>query len=302
MIQLGYVCVNTELPRPDRTCRLKNASPSRLLELSASNLEALMGILRWNAERGIVVFRISSDTIPFGSHPVNTTRWEKVLAGELREVGALIREPGFRVSMHPGQFTVLNSDRPQVVEDAVGELEYHGRLLEAFGLGSAAKIVLHIGGVYGDKAASLDRFVAGYDRLSTGVQRRIVIENDERSYDLADVLSLHERIGAPVVYDLFHGSIKPSLEDLSEREKVVRAGRTWSGEGRPQKIHYSDQAPNRTPGTHSESVDVEAFHRTVMRLDGLDLDIMLETKDKERSVLAARQGIPALLGKGRRPR
>lgn len=291
MIELGYACVNTTLPSPARSCRLSNATPARLLELGAANLQALTTILRWNAERQIRLFRISSDTIPFASHPVNTTRWWEDLAVELDGVGQLIREEGVRVSMHPGQFTVLNSNRPEVVDNAVAELEYHNRLLENLGVGSEGKIVIHLGGTYGDKAASVARFESAFRRLAEGTQSRIVIENDERSYSLADALEVHQRLGIPVVFDIFHDSWNPSFEERTVREKVELASDTWRDAGRPQKIHYSNQAQGRPPGAHSRSLYVDTFAQLLPQLSDLPLDLMLETKDKERSLLAARKSL-----------
>ena len=75
MIRIGYACINTKLDAPNRTCRLKNATPEKILELAAANVEALQPILDWNAAHGIELFRITSDLIPFGSHPINTVPW-----------------------------------------------------------------------------------------------------------------------------------------------------------------------------------------------------------------------------------
>ena len=84
MMRIGYACVNTELPSASRTMRLANATPERLREVTALNLDALEAILRWNVAHGIDVFRISSNTMPFGSHPVNTVRWWEEFAGRRR--------------------------------------------------------------------------------------------------------------------------------------------------------------------------------------------------------------------------
>jgi UV DNA damage endonuclease len=73
-LRLGYASLNTQLPSPARTVRLANATPERLRELLAANLDALEAVLRWNVEHDIRVFRISSNIVPLASHPANRLR------------------------------------------------------------------------------------------------------------------------------------------------------------------------------------------------------------------------------------
>ncbi len=287
-MQVGYACVNTQLPSASRTLRLANVSDERLRELVAANLGALEAILRWNAEHDVLVFRLSSETVPFGSHPANTLRWWEELAPRFSQLGALMREEGMRLSTHPGQFTVLGSPEERHVAASLAELEYHARLLEAFGLDRAHKIVVHAGGVYGDAAAAAERFSRAFARLSPAAQERLVLETDER-WALADVLPLAGRIGVPVVFDVFHHELRPSLPELSVREAVLLAAETWrDGDGR-QEVHFSTQEPGRRPGAHSETIDLDAFGRFAAAVGDLDLDCVLEVKDKERSTLRARE-------------
>ncbi|HZW04828.1 MAG TPA: UV DNA damage repair endonuclease UvsE [Anaerolineaceae bacterium] len=293
-IRLGYAALNTQLPGSNRTLRLRNATPERIIALGRQNLAALLAILEWNRAHGIRVFRISSDIIPFGSHPVNDLPWWEVLEPELTAVGTLVRTAGMRVSMHPGQFTVINSIRPEVVESSAAELVYHARLLDALGVDTRHKIVIHLGGVYGDKAASLRRFSEAFARLPANVQSRLVVENDEKNYTLADALAVSERTGAPVVFDIFHHGWNPSLAELSLRGLVERAAGTWKeSDGRP-KLHYSDPWPGKPPGSHSQSVDVEAFAAFYRQVGDLEIDVMLEVKDKEQSVLRLYELFPEL--------
>ena len=274
-LRLGYACVNTQLASAGRTVRLANATPDRLRELISGNLDALETILRWNGAHGIEVFRVTSDLIPFASHPVNDLAWWDEFGSRLVEVGAL----GRRLSTHPGQYTVLSSSRPEVVAASVAELEYHARLLEALGGDSSHKIVLHVG--------HPERFERGFEQLSDRARSRLVLENDER-LPLAEVLPLAERIGTPVVFDVFHHDLAPSFSGLSVRELVLRAGETWAQRDGRQKIHFSTQAPGKRPGAHADSVDLAAFGELVDEVGDLALDCMLEVKDKEHSVLRAR--------------
>jgi UV DNA damage endonuclease len=295
VIRLGYACINTTLPSSNKTCRVSNATPERVIALGRQNLLALAEILRWNWAHGIAVFRLSSEIIPLASHPaVRGIPWERELSAELARVGTLIRESGARVSMHPGQYTVLNSPRAEVVEASLAEMDYHARLLDLLGTGPSARIILHLGGVYGDKAGSMARFIQNFKLLSPSAQARLVLENDEKNYTAADALALSADTGAPVVFDVFHHSYNPSLENLSLRALIERCAATWREEEGPPKLHYSDQWPGKPPGSHSQSVDSAAFRRFYEILGGLDADVMLEVKDKEQSVLALYRDYPEL--------
>jgi UV DNA damage endonuclease len=275
-LRLGYACVNTQLPSAARTVRLANATAQRLRELIAGNLDALEEIMRWNIEHDIEVFRITSGLIPFGSHPANDLVWCEEFADRFDRVGAL----GGRLSTHPGQYTVLSSARPEVVANAVAELEYHDRLLSALGLDSAHKIVIHVG--------STERFEAAFQTLSEDVRSRLVLENDEQA-PLAEILPLAERLRVPVVFDVFHHRLAPSFAGVPTRELVLMVAETWRASDGPQKIHFSTQAPGKRRGAHAETIDLEAFDELVDEVGDLPLDCMLELKDKEQSVLRAKE-------------
>jgi UV DNA damage endonuclease len=160
MMRIDYPCLNTSILVPNRTCRLRHATPARLLGLTRDNLARLQRILQWHAE-GIHVFRISSEILPFGSHPVNQLPWWELLRPEPQVIGRLIRASGARVSMHPGQFTALNSPRPGLIRRSLAGLAYHVRVLDALGVDASAKILHHLGGTYGDKPTSLKEFIEG---------------------------------------------------------------------------------------------------------------------------------------------
>jgi UV DNA damage endonuclease len=286
-MRVGYACVNTRLPSSARTVRVANATPGRLRELVAANLDALEAILRWNEAHGVQVFRVTSNLIPLASHPANPIAWWSEFAGRLAALGRLMRRTGMRISTHPGQYTVLSSTREEVVAAAVAELDYHDRLLSAFGLDASHKIVLHVGSGAGGRQVCA-RFAAGFERLSPGARERLVLENDER-WPLASVLPLAEELGVPVVFDRFHHELAPSLQPLGVRELVLRAAETWRPADGRQEVHFSTQEPGRRPGAHAATLDLDAFGSFVDEIGDLPLDCVLEVKDKERSVLRARE-------------
>jgi UV DNA damage endonuclease len=283
-VRIGYACTPISIPyKTSRSFMLKNFSEELFKECTLGNLEDLINILRWNIENDIYMFRISSDIIPFGSHSVNTVKWWVHFKKELSQIGSFIKEKEIRVSMHPGQYTVLNSPSEDVLQRSLADLEYHCRFLDALAVDYTNKIVLHIGGVYGDKASAIERFVENFQRLSPSAQRRLIIENDDKSYTIKEVLGISSRLDIPVVFDNLHHKINPC--DLEWNEILYRVKATWKKEDGRVKFHYSDQDMIKKGGAHSKSVVTDNFLNYMESIKGFDADIMLEVKDKEISAI-----------------
>lgn len=284
-MKIGYPCSNLSVGcSTARTFRLASLSEERLFDTVTENLACLERTLAWNAEHGIAFFRISSTTVPFASHPAMTFDWQSAFEDRLGGTGGWIRDHEMRINVHPGQYTLLNSPKQEVVDQSVRELVYHAQLLDLLGLNHSHKIQIHTGGVYGDKDAAIDRFVHAWERLPPAVQARLVIENDERQYSLLDNLRIHERTGIPLLLDTFHHSI---LSDgMALPDAIAAFVPTWEGHGAPM-MDYSSQHAGKQTGAHTVSIDIEDFEWTLQQLGGRDVDIMLEIKDKENSAIAA---------------
>lgn len=284
-MRIGYACLTIGVSGTRiRSCILKNASSENLTTLIQSNLESLDKILDYNIKNDIGLFRISSDIIPFGSHPVNTVKWWEKYNDTLKGIGHKALSNRMRISMHPGQYTVLNSPDETVVERAVADLKYHGQFLDSMGLGQEHKIILHIGGVYGDKKSALKRFIKQYRSLDGNIKRRLVIENDDRQYDISDLLSIGESEGIPVVFDNLHHQVNPNNKH-SVNEWIRACKKTWKESDGVQKLHYSQQNAGKRPGSHSSTLDVNGFLQFYKGLSNQDVDIMVEVKDKNLSAL-----------------
>lgn len=285
-MRIGYPCINLSLScRPSRTFRLQNLTWERLRETLAGNLDCLEEIVRWNAAHGLLFLRITSDLVPLASHPKNRFPWDEAFSGRFAEIGALIRRFGMRISMHPGQYTLLNSPRRTVVEAAHADLAYHARVLELLGLDRTAKIQIHVGGVYGDKERAMTRFLRAVEGLPPAIRERLVLENDERFYTLADVLWLHRRSGLPVVFDVFHHEL--NSDGKSVAEALAAQAETWAPEDGLPIVDYSSPLPGGRHGSHARKLDEAHFLRFLEESRPYDFDLMLEVKDKERSALRA---------------
>jgi len=285
-MRIGYPCINRSLGcSAGRTFRLVSYSEERLISTIAGNLACLRKILAWNREHDLRFFRITSDLVPFASHPVCTFPWQEHFRDELEEIGNFIRQSGIRISMHPDQFIVLNSPDQQVVSRSIDELVYHAKVLDGMGLDSTAKIQLHVGRVYGNPAESMARFARVYEQLDPTHQQRLVVENDDQRFSSADCLLIHEQTGIPVLFDVFHHACHPAGEEI---EDVLRqTGATWNRSDGIPMVDYSSQHPGKRSGSHAEHIDPADFSAFLERSLPFDRDIMLEIKDKEKSALIA---------------
>ncbi|MGI9146131.1 MAG: UV DNA damage repair endonuclease UvsE [Chloroflexota bacterium] len=296
--RLGYACVCRGLEQcSPRGTILRNASPERLRALTATNLDGLQRVLEFNVARGVRMFRISSDIVPFGSHPVNATAWWDEFAEPLADVGALIRREHMRVSLHPGQYTVLSSPDQRILDAARADLVFHARLLDALGLDVRHKIVIHVGGAYGDKVAALQRWSAAVNQLSEAIRSRLVLENDERLFGADDVLNASAATGVPVVVDVLHHRIfAGSGADDTLADIMRSAARTWqpTRDGVP-KIHYSTQALGQRAGAHAEFIDPVEFARFLtLAPEDIQFDCMLEAKAKDAALFRLRDALESL--------
>lgn len=286
-MSIGYACLTKGVPEANyKTCRKSNATNENLISLIEHNLNVLERMIDYNHQEGIRLFRISSDIIPFGSDfLVNDLDWTKLFEASFTQIGEKIKRYGIRVSMHPGQYTVLNSPRKEVVDRAIDDLTYHTLFLNALGVDAESKLILHVGGVYGDKSSAMDRFAVVYEQLDNRIKERLIIENDDRSYTIEDVLSLSRRTGAPVVYDNLHHRLNNDGELYSDAYWINKAKKTWhKKDGRP-KVHYSQQQLNGREGAHSQFIRIDEFMAFYEEVKPCDVDIMLEVKDKNLSAV-----------------
>ena len=248
------------------------------------------------------VYRLSSQTIPYGTHPdlpdFDFRRQLDEVADELETLAEKARELGLRLSTHPGQYTVLNAQDPAIVDLALAEVEQHAALLDRLGAGPEGVIVVHVGGAYGNRAEALDRWAFAWDRLSDRARARLAVENDEHTFSTHDVLALHARTGVRVVVDIHHHRIHPGNASMPIRDALVAAFPTWAPGVRP-KVHLSSARTMLETGASSKAKvpplrnhadlvlpwDLEAV---VTAAPG-PVDVMLEAKAQDLALLELRR-------------
>lgn len=287
-MRIGYPCINRTIDcTANSTFRLKSYSETRLKDSIKNNLLCLRKILQFNLEHRLLFFRISSDLVPFASHPINKFNWQTYFQEDFEEIGAFIIKNRMRISMHPDQFTLINSIKEEIFERSKKELIYHAEILDLMELDKSAKIQIHVGGAYGDKQKSIERFIERFDELDDSVVQRLVIENDDKLYDLNDCLKINAEIHIPILFDNFHNKLHNSATP-TKHESFKLAMKTWNEktDGLPM-VDYSSKKDNGSPRQHAETINIEDFDLFLKQTMPFDFDVMLEIKDKEKSAIKA---------------
>ncbi|HKM02364.1 MAG TPA: UV DNA damage repair endonuclease UvsE [Bacilli bacterium] len=285
---IGYACQNLDVEMGVyKTARINRFNDEVARELIAHNLSVLEGMIDYNIENNIKMFRVTSSLIPFASNKeVMSLDWQTTFQAELAHIARKILDNNIRISLHPGQYTVLNSLSEEVVERSILELEYHVDIIESLGGDQTSKMIIHIGGVFGDKELSIARFIEVVNtRLSERIRRHLILENDDRLYNAEEVNHIAKMTRLPMVFDNLHNECNPCPGRLDERTLILQAFSTWKKtDGRP-KIHYSQQDIGKRIGAHTYTINAEKFNEFFKPLADLSFDIMLEVKDKNRSAV-----------------
>jgi UV DNA damage endonuclease len=226
-----------------------------LHELYADNVARLTGAAAYCVAQGIRLYRMSAALFPM-LDLLGDDNGEQVLTAlepELAAAGAAFTEAGIRVLVHPDQFIVLNSERPEVVETSVRVVGWHGWVMDALGFGRSPwnTILLH-----GGKGGRPDELVATIRNLPDTVRLRLCLENDERAYGPAELLPVCEATGVPLIFDAHHHVVREKLEsqnDPSVRDWVLAARQTWTPP-EWQVVHLSNGIDGHQDRRHTDLI------------------------------------------------
>ncbi|PNT90452.1 UV DNA damage repair endonuclease UvsE [Clostridium thermosuccinogenes] len=296
IIRLGYVAMTLNLHdcSPSSTVTVtafkkldEEAGKFRLKKLTLKNLENTRRILLYNQAMNIKLYRFTSKLVPLATHPlIEGWDYAEDFREEFRKIGDLVKVNDFRVSAHPDHFTIINSPSEDVFNDAVKDLDYHVKIYEAMGLEDYKyKLVLHVGGLYKDKKSSLERFKKNFESLPDRIRRRIIIENDDKSYSAYDVLELCRELKTPMVLDVHHHKCVNNGEKLEDMLEEIFS--TWDNEAFPPKIHFSSPKSEKDFRSHADNIDINEFTEflEIAKKTGRDFDVMLEAKNKDSALL-----------------
>jgi UV DNA damage endonuclease len=285
---------------------------THLTECSRKNLISMYKIISWSRKNNIFFYRMSSDMFPHINNPrivdhmlpehYDNYFYLAFAHDLLFEIGKYVQKYGIRLSMHPGHYNQLASESEEVIKNTITDLTWHTRLLDLLQLGAESYILhvgkgenilhhgilcIHGGGTYKNKEKSLKRWKKNFLNLHENIQRRICLENCEKSYSVDDLLPLCEELGIPLIFDFHHYNCweyyhQENPEQSEIRDLLPRILKTWEPRGIIPKFHLSDQAEDKKVGAHHDYV--EKIPRELLSLKNIKIDIMIEAKKKELAV------------------
>ncbi|WP_442596975.1 UV DNA damage repair endonuclease UvsE [Neobacillus sp. D3-1R] len=304
-IRFGYVSTAVHLweASPARTVTFtrykqleKDERYAKLLQVTSLNLKSTRRMLYYNLANEIEVYRLSSSIVPLATHP--EVKWDFVspFLEEWKELGDIIRKNHLRVSFHPNQFTLFTSPRDEVTTNAVGDMEFHYRMLEAMGVEKDSVLNIHIGGAYGDKGKTIHRFHDNVKRLPPQVKEVMTLENDDKTYNADETLLACEKENIPFVFDYHHHMA--NLGELPLDVILSRTFPTWERKNHPPKIHISSPKSEKAFRSHADFVDLNFLMPLIEVLRELkkDVDFMIEAKMKDLAMLKLIEDISKIRG------
>ena len=218
----------------------KQVAEDKLWDLMKGNIESIQKLVErvGGLDDGLRMVRISSDILPVYTESTWSYFWRD--PGVIRyaeqafgRVGELARKNNVRLSFHPGQFTVLASDNPDIVNRSIEEFEYHADMVRWMGFGKQFqdfKVNVHISGRQGPTG-----IINALGRLSPEARNCITIENDEVSWGIEASLELSKHLA--LVLDIHHHWVKTGEYIDPTDDRVKQIIDSWRGV-RPV-IHYS---------------------------------------------------------------
>ena len=283
-IRLGYACVPITINETSSHAltythfkKLGTKGYEKLDSVIKSNFESLEKILKYNIRNDITFFRMTSELIPLASHPLISYDFINQYKKYYKRIGNIIKENNLRVDMHPSAYTVLNSVNESVITSTINILEFYQKMYKCMGINS--KIVLHVGSKVNGKKESIKRFINNFNKLDKDIQDLIVVENDDKSFNIRNVLSLCEKLNIPMVLDYHHFKVNKNNEKIEDY--IERIFSTWKNE--IPKIHFSSPKDKKNKRSHIDYIDSDDFINFLekIKFTNKDFDVMIEAKKKD---------------------
>ena len=306
-VQLGLCCMNTILreQKPPvfasrkMIVRSVNEKGVELLKLLImQNLQDVITLMKWNEANGIKVFRLSSELFPHKSNPKVEDYSFDFAEDILKEIGELSKCFNQRLTFHPGQYNVIGTPNDRSFKQTIRDLKYHADVLDLMGLDQNSVMVIHGGGVYGNKKETLDRWCEQFKLLPDNVQKRLVIENCEKCFSIEDCLYVSDKVNIPVVFDTHHyhcyNQLHPDSNIKPANEYIAQILESWIKRNIKPKFHVSEQGSGRI-GHHSDYIEeIPEYLLEIPFKYGIEIDIMIEAKMKEQAIMKLYEKYPVL--------
>lgn len=287
MVRLGYVALSKAMENVTTSHTItytnylnNNYSVDKLIDITSNNLEALEKIITYNIKNNIHFYRLTSKLVPLATHDKIKYDYITSLKDKYKKIGELINKYNLRIDTHPDQYAVLNSMNNKIVKNTVEILKYHYNILDALKIKNKI-IILHVGSGTCGKKASITRFINNFKKLPSYIQKCIAVENDDKIYNIIDVLYLCNTLNIPMVLDYHHYVCNNNGEKLEDYIKEIMD--TWSNIN--PKFHFSSPKSNlkKEFRSHHDYINSDDFIKFInmLKIYNKDVDIMLEAKAKD---------------------
>lgn len=283
-MKIGYACKHQTIQPKNKIITFKKFNTLNkkeqihtLYRLSENNLESLENTLLDNINNNIKMFRITSALFPLTTHKDVVEWWDPVplFKNKLEHIGNIIKENNIRVSLHPGQFTVLTSNDNWVIQNAFNELLHNYNILKYFNLNYYPDIILHMGGKYGNMKQALHNLIRNFNKLPDDCKKMIRFENDQHIYGTQEVYHVCKFLGVPMILDIAHHYHNSNNIDLDTAFYFFFD--TWDKNKIP-KIHLSSDSKQYSVHRHNDYIQISDFMQIIKYKEIRDFDIMLECK------------------------
>lgn len=211
------------------------------------NIAGITAITRDLRDSGVGLFRVGSTLLPLFDKVAEDARYSELVGEAITALqSAQSAFAGLRLTMHPGQFVVLNSDSDTVVQNSIRELTYHAMVMDNLGAALSTNFAINI---HGGKRGSPDRLLRGIDALPHNVRSRLTLENDESCWSVADLMPISAASGVHILFDSHHHVFNDG--GMSGEEAMLAAASTWPAGIRPLQ-HLSNTEPGLEGGNFTE--------------------------------------------------
>ena len=282
LIRLGYACISNVLDvSSSKTITLSyykrinnKLRKDKINNIIENNLDSLCEIIKYNIKNDIHFFRITAKLIPLMDIvDIDLSKYKN----KFNYIGKLIRDSNMRVSTHIDQYCVLNSINNEVVLNSINLLNDLVKVMDMFNV--KYDLIMHVGSKSGGIKQSIDRFVNNFNLLDDKVKRRIVLENDDKSFNVYQTLKLCEKLNIPMCLDIHHHYCNKCSKDISFY--IDRIYNTWNNN--TCKIHISSMKSRKEYRAHNDYINYLDFIKLIdiIRNKNINTDIMLEAKEKD---------------------
>jgi UV DNA damage endonuclease len=250
-------------------------SQEQIKQTYLHNVNELLKLVPKLNAANIKSFRMSSNVLPLFEFNEELAKNNSELLSKFKLLGDMFKKNDIRVTCHPGQFAVISSDSDDVIKNTIKELNYHAWMFDQMGFEHSPYYAINI---HGGKRGNVERAIATINSLPEQTRKRLTLENDESSYNVVELLKIHDKTGTPIVWDSHHhtfntgnmnvstacgeaiktwGNIKP-LQHLSNTEIGMENGSFTERRKHSYYISYIPEIQKQLILENKVDVDVEA--------------------------------------------